>query len=69
MATTVLFFKISMPIMIAPIAMQKMAHLEGTNPTVVVSVGLTTWSPPRIIAKYNCTGRDEKLNLTMGVDP
>jgi isopentenyl diphosphate isomerase/L-lactate dehydrogenase-like FMN-dependent dehydrogenase len=29
MATTVLGFKISMPIMIAPTAMQKMAHPEG----------------------------------------
>jgi hypothetical protein len=30
MTTTVLGFKISMPIMIAPTAMQKMAHPEGT---------------------------------------
>lgn len=29
MTTTVLGFKISMPIMIAPTAMQKMAHPEG----------------------------------------
>nr|GMD36697.1 peroxisomal (S)-2-hydroxy-acid oxidase GLO1 isoform X2 [Ipomoea batatas] len=29
MSTTVLGFKISMPIMIAPVAMQKMAHPEG----------------------------------------
>jgi isopentenyl diphosphate isomerase/L-lactate dehydrogenase-like FMN-dependent dehydrogenase len=29
MATTVLGFKISMPIMVAPTAMQKMAHPEG----------------------------------------
>ncbi|KAF9666730.1 hypothetical protein SADUNF_Sadunf16G0259100 [Salix dunnii] len=32
MATTVLGFKISMPIMIAPTAMQKMAHPEGSGP-------------------------------------
>ena len=31
MSTTVLGFKISMPIMIAPTAMQKMAHPEGKN--------------------------------------
>jgi isopentenyl diphosphate isomerase/L-lactate dehydrogenase-like FMN-dependent dehydrogenase len=31
MATTVLGFKISMPIMIAPTAMQKMAHPEGMS--------------------------------------
>jgi (S)-2-hydroxy-acid oxidase len=29
MSTTVLGFKISMPIMVAPTAMQKMAHPEG----------------------------------------
>ncbi|XP_011035452.1 PREDICTED: peroxisomal (S)-2-hydroxy-acid oxidase-like isoform X2 [Populus euphratica] len=33
MSTTVLGFKISMPIMIAPSAMQKMAHPEGENAT------------------------------------
>ncbi|XP_022723917.1 peroxisomal (S)-2-hydroxy-acid oxidase-like isoform X3 [Durio zibethinus] len=33
MTTTVLGFKISMPIMIAPSAMQKMAHPEGENAT------------------------------------
>jgi len=32
MSTTVLGFKISMPIMIAPTAMQKMAHPEGICP-------------------------------------
>lgn len=31
MATTVLGFKISMPIMIAPTAMQKMAHPDGNQ--------------------------------------
>jgi hypothetical protein len=31
MTTTVLGFKISMPIMIAPTAMQKMAHPEGMS--------------------------------------
>ncbi|PPD97174.1 hypothetical protein GOBAR_DD05828 [Gossypium barbadense] len=31
MTTTVLGFKISMPIMIAPTTMQKMAHPEGMN--------------------------------------
>lgn len=31
MSTTVLGFKISMPIMIAPTAMQKMAHPEGNH--------------------------------------
>lgn len=30
--TTVLGFKISMPIMIAPTAMQKMAHPDGISP-------------------------------------
>lgn len=30
-ATTVLGYKISMPIMVAPTAMQKMAHVEGTD--------------------------------------
>ncbi|CAI0548491.1 unnamed protein product [Linum tenue] len=33
MTTTVLGFKISMPIMIAPTAMQKMAHPDGENAT------------------------------------
>ncbi|KAA8519474.1 hypothetical protein F0562_013730 [Nyssa sinensis] len=33
MTTTVLGFKISMPVMIAPTAMQKMAHPEGENAT------------------------------------
>ncbi|MQK21995.1 alpha-hydroxy-acid oxidizing protein, partial [Escherichia coli] len=33
MATTVLGFKLSMPIMIAPTAMQKMAHPEGEYAT------------------------------------
>lgn len=31
MTTTVLGFSVSMPIMIAPTAMQKMAHPDGTN--------------------------------------
>ena len=34
LSTTVLGFKISMPIMIAPTAMQKMAHPEGELATV-----------------------------------
>ncbi|XP_061363132.1 glycolate oxidase 1-like isoform X2 [Gastrolobium bilobum] len=38
MATTVLGFKISMPIMIAPTAMQKMAHPEG------IIVTLSSWA-------------------------
>jgi len=38
MATTVLGFKISMPIMIAPTAMQKMAHPEGMQQCASVLV-------------------------------
>ncbi|KAI5423173.1 Lactoylglutathione lyase [Lathyrus oleraceus] len=37
LTTTVLGFKISMPIMIAPTAAQKMAHPEGTHFSVTLS--------------------------------
>uniref|UniRef100_A0A7N2QXE4 FMN-dependent dehydrogenase domain-containing protein n=1 Tax=Quercus lobata TaxID=97700 RepID=A0A7N2QXE4_QUELO len=39
MATPVLGFKISMPIMIAPIAMQKMAHPEG-----MLDISIVCWA-------------------------
>lgn len=39
MTTTVLGFKISMPIMIAPTAMQKMAHPEGIIACSLYSLG------------------------------
>jgi (S)-2-hydroxy-acid oxidase len=35
LTTTVLGFKISMPVMIAPTALQKMAHPEGTHCSVL----------------------------------
>ncbi|KAL7212472.1 hypothetical protein ACSBR2_015209 [Camellia fascicularis] len=43
MTTTVLGFKISMPIMIAPVAMQKMAHHEGIFPCFL-ELTLSSWA-------------------------
>jgi len=40
LTTTVLGFNISMPIMIAPTAMQKMAHPEGIMSSIIELVGL-----------------------------
>ncbi|KAI3695327.1 hypothetical protein L1987_78322 [Smallanthus sonchifolius] len=50
LTTTVLGFKISMPIMIAPASMQKMAHPDGENATARAAsaagtiMGLSSWS-------------------------
>jgi hypothetical protein len=43
MSTTVLGFKISMPIMIAPTAFQKMAHPEGIIAFSLNSLGFLKW--------------------------
>lgn len=45
MTTTVLGFNISMPIMIAPTAFQKMAHPEGMESVSFCYLVLVSWKP------------------------
>lgn len=56
MSTTVLGFKISMPIMIAPTAMQKMAHPEGKKlpNSIVNSIFLVSYAVSVYIGLENC---------------
>lgn len=50
MTTTVLGFKISMPIMIAPSAMQKMAHPDG----IYWLVSCVSWVLPGLLCMWLC---------------
>ena len=55
MTTTVLGFKISMPIMIAPTAMQKMAHPEGRQSSYLeYMLVFFEWNSWYCLASINC---------------